>query len=164
MLMTSDNVTNKFGKYTVKYEILIHDRIIFSVMFPYSSLCWNDLVPPKIEVFIQLLLHDSICNRNLLIRRHLFVYENVSCSFCYAHLETSNHLFLHCIESWKFFNKFMEQLGFQWCMLYTIDQALFQWKFLFKGRFQSQAILMFAYGINQGIWLYWINFIFRINS
>jgi hypothetical protein len=90
-------VANKSGTYKVRSRILIHNRVIFPGLFPYSFLYRNGLVPPKTKVFKWLLLHDSICSKDVLVLRNWLVYRNASCSFCRTHLETSNHLLLRCI-------------------------------------------------------------------
>jgi len=84
---------------------------------------------------------------------HLEIYRSM-CPFCNESIETADHLFMHCSVVWKLWNRFMKWLSIQWCIPNsTIDELLRTWSPLVKKKFQSNGILMLAFGIAWEIWM-----------
>ena len=56
------------GDYTDKCCSTIIDNIDFPCTFSFTPLLWKGLAPPRIEMFLWLLLQDSVCTRVFLTR------------------------------------------------------------------------------------------------
>ena len=65
-------------------------------------LLWKGFAPPKIDVFIWLLLNASLNARGFLAERGIVNYEDARFPFYCEEIWTSNHLFNHCTISWNF--------------------------------------------------------------
>jgi hypothetical protein len=68
--------------YSVKSCTILIDKIKYqdASSFP-TNLLWKDTMPPKIDVFIWLLLHKGVCTKDFLVYRYLLDLEEVLCPF-----------------------------------------------------------------------------------
>jgi len=89
------------GNYTVKFECMTICKRLFPGVFSISSLLWKGLVYPKIQAFLWQLMHEKLCAREFLASKHIISHQQMTCPFCDYKTESSNHLFLHCLEPWK---------------------------------------------------------------
>jgi len=55
----------------IKYENDLIDNILFLGNFIFTSLLWKGSAPPKVEVFIWILLQSRVYTRAFLAHRHL---------------------------------------------------------------------------------------------
>jgi hypothetical protein len=128
----------------IKQSIQVHIHFHYTIMERiFSSYDWN--VP-------WLLLQDTICTRDFLVRSWLLNLSQAACPLYDNGIKNVNHPFLHCYEPWYLRQRFMNWLGISWCMLKSIDQLVLQWSILVKGRFQWRAFTMLSYGISWNIW------------
>jgi hypothetical protein len=64
-------------------------------------LLWKGYAPPKMDVFIWLLLNGSLSRKGFLAERRIINYEEALCPFCCKEIETINHLFHICPITWS---------------------------------------------------------------
>lgn len=93
------------GNYTVSagYKWLVSNRprnpnsrtYLGPTSFPWKDF-WKSKLPYRVLVFGWKVLCDALPTKDKLQRNHINVGINNLCLFCYQHVETSNHLFLHC--------------------------------------------------------------------
>jgi hypothetical protein len=95
----------------VRHENLIVPTLIQCCKFldslsasgtPFFVLLWKGFAPPKIDVFIWLLLNGSLNTRGFLAKRGFVNYEDARFPFYCEEIGTSNHLFHHCTITWNF--------------------------------------------------------------
>jgi hypothetical protein len=72
------------------------DGFIVSTNLHSPDLLWKGFAPPKIDVFIWLLLNSSICTKGFLAKRRIINYEEAFYPFCCKEIETIHHLFHLC--------------------------------------------------------------------
>ena len=107
-----DSITWK-GKKEYSAKILQHllnmemevevDRMVCSV--------WMKLVPPKVEFFMWLALLGKLNTKEMLYKKGLLSANQTSCTFCGSHLESLDHVLLHCPFSWRVWNSIADDLG-----------------------------------------------------
>lgn len=80
------------GSFTVRsaYRALIGT----SPLCPSSNLIWNISARPKLKFTCWLAFYNQLNTRDILTNRGLST--DTACVLCSNHLETTNHLFLHC--------------------------------------------------------------------
>jgi hypothetical protein len=66
---------------------------------------WKGIAPPKIEMFLWLVLQERVCTRSFLLLRNLIHPSRALCPLCQLETEHVQHLFLHCQWSSVFINK-----------------------------------------------------------
>lgn len=113
---------------------------------------WKNLGPPKVEIFAWLAVKEKTVTRSVLLTRNLInAIQLALCPFCSLHLETHQHLFLHCHFSWVVWSLILEWWNIKWvCPLSVPDLA--RWWFangfhnLEKHIYHSKPTFMLHYG------------------
>lgn len=120
----------------IKSDNDLIDNILFLGNFIFTSLLWEGSAPPKVEMFIWILLQSRVYTRAFLAHRHLLHPSQAIYPFCEHEKEHAPHLFLHCYHMWRLWKWFLRWFDSFNCMLNTIDQVIWQWSDMVKGKFQ----------------------------
>jgi len=91
--------------YTVQSGSNIIDLLDFPGSFAFTTMLWKGIAPPKIEMFLWLVLQERVCTRSFLLLRNLIHPSRALCPLCQLETEHVQHLFLHCQWSSVFINK-----------------------------------------------------------
>jgi hypothetical protein len=67
----------------------------------FGTLLWYCIFPPKIEIFMLLLLHGIMSTGEFLAYKRIINYYD-ACSFYGMETDTIDHLFIHCYVTWRF--------------------------------------------------------------
>jgi hypothetical protein len=165
-LVFSDGEDSKIWKshssnvYTVSSGCHLLDGLIVSTNLHSPALLWKGFAPPKIDVFIWLLLNGSVCTKDFLSKRRIINYEEALCPFCCKEIETIHHLFHLCPTSWSLWGRLFSWFGCVGCLPKDPNHNLQEWSGLLKGNFQRQAITLLCKGLYWSIWIARNNMIF----
>ncbi|KAI8535123.1 hypothetical protein RHMOL_Rhmol10G0150800 [Rhododendron molle] len=90
---------------------------------------WKNLAPPKVEIFAWMAVKERAVTRSVLLSRNLINDIHLAlCPLCSLHLETHQHLFLHCHFSWNVWSIILDWWNIKWvCPISVPDLA--QWWF-----------------------------------
>ncbi|GMJ04569.1 hypothetical protein like AT3G24255 [Hibiscus trionum] len=72
---------------------------------PIWKLIWQNLAPPKVEIFLWRAVQNRILTCFELGKRGISGLGNSLCPFCVANTETSDHLLCQCIFTWQVWQK-----------------------------------------------------------
>lgn len=70
---------------------------------------WKYKIPPKVRIFLFLLLHVKLLTREVMMRRQFHCQP--SCEMCTDHLETALHLFFQCSHAQRIWEKIGQIMG-----------------------------------------------------
>lgn len=113
----------------------------YSIALGYKSLwCLREKPPwanawlpgliPKINIFYWLALKNKILTQyNLIKRGHVMPNR---CPLCKNHLESGNHLFIHCVYSREVWDFLTQDFEIYWCRSNNLLDFFSQWKSLFS--------------------------------
>lgn len=115
---------------------------------------WKNLSPPKVEIFAWMALQDRVPTRSVLQSRNLILDGNSAlCPLCSMHLETPQHLFLHCKFSWNVWSLILDWWHVRWVCPQSLE-ALFTW--WFDNRFRNLENHLWETTFFAIIWSLWL--------
>lgn len=85
---------NSSGTFTVKSATWLAHGINPDKSTWKGKWIWKVDVPPKIQIFLWQVIHNSLSVRNTLFKRHIIPFN--TCALCDTRIETIDHLFLSC--------------------------------------------------------------------
>jgi hypothetical protein len=141
------------GMYSAQSGCALFDSLSVTENNHSPVLLWNGYAPPKVDVFIWLLLHGSLSTRSFLAERRIIKYEESHCPFCCKEIETINHLFHWCPITWSLWGRFLNWFGCLGCLHKDPYQHLQEWSGLINGNFQRRAITLLCKGLYWSIWI-----------
>ncbi|XP_028124100.1 uncharacterized protein LOC114321152 [Camellia sinensis] len=102
-----------------------------SLLVPHLRICklvWSSVLPPRVSFFYWLAWKNRIKRSDFLLRIGI-LDNNVSslCPFCSSELESATHVLLHCPFPWLIWSAVIEDWGFHWCILKSVDGLLTWW-------------------------------------
>ena len=137
---------------SVAYSTKSGTDFFYCILYPgehsFPNILSNCQAPPKIDVFIWLLLHGSLSTRDFLASRGVIRWEDARCPSCNVESESINHLFLHCHVTLRLWTRFIRWIGFQGCIQFNLDQVLTEWYSLLVRQF-----FLLCNGIFWAIWV-----------
>ncbi|WMV11936.1 hypothetical protein MTR67_005321 [Solanum verrucosum] len=89
------------------------------------KMIWKVKVPFKVACFTWLLAKQVVLTQDNRMKKGLDLCSR--CFFCECETETINHLFLHCKETVKLWQIFINKRGISWSMPGNIKEALACW-------------------------------------
>ncbi|WMV13212.1 hypothetical protein MTR67_006597 [Solanum verrucosum] len=89
------------------------------------KMIWKVKVPFKVACFTWLLAKQVVLTQDNRMKKGLDLCSR--CFFCECETETINHLFLHCKETVKLWQIFINKRGISWSMPGSIKEALACW-------------------------------------
>jgi hypothetical protein len=90
---------------------------------PRASFIWKSLAPPRVKLFMWLLLQQRIQCRSVLFRKH--IVDSTTCEICNASEESPEHIILGCPlgkEVWTKLN-LQSMIPLDMCQLHTISNS-----------------------------------------
>ena len=123
------------GMYSAQLGCLLFDSLSATENNHSPVLLWNGYAPPKMDVFIWLILYGSLSTRSFLAERRIINYEESHCPFCCKETETINHLFHWCPITWYLWGGFLNWFGCSGCLHKDPYQNLQEWSGLINGKF-----------------------------
>jgi hypothetical protein len=127
---------------------------------PEFSTIWKCPAPSKVSAFAWQLLHDRIPTRINLQRRQIIdVTGDVSCVHCGGAVESSQHLFIYCVDALKIWSAVFDWLQVPLMFpqnLFSILSALSH----SKGKKVRKGMTMIWNGVVWAIWRRWNAVIF----
>ncbi|KAL9674201.1 hypothetical protein QQ045_030471 [Rhodiola kirilowii] len=89
---------------------------------------WSGLAPPKVEMLVWRIYHDSLPTKDSLARKGvLSLSQNLNCDLCNQHAESPDHLFLQCNWSWNLWTWCIRWWGCNWVLPQTMKNLLQGW-------------------------------------
>lgn len=67
------------------------------------------IAPHKTEALVWQLVHGSATVKMELVKRGMMKVEDTMCPICKNELETVDHLFIRCMDIWKFWTDWCHQ-------------------------------------------------------
>jgi hypothetical protein len=141
------------GMYSAQSGCLLFDSLSATENNHSLVLLWNGYAPPKVDVFIWLILYGSLSTRSFLAERRIINYEESHCPFCCKETETTNHLFHWCPITWYLWGGFLNWFGCSGCLHKDPNQNLQEWSGLINENFQRRAITLLCKGLYWSIWI-----------
>lgn len=90
---------------------------------------WKNLAPYRVQCFIWLVLHGRVKTADYLFSLGIIQNEEETfCKFCAAHIETLDHLFLHCVPVWLLWSNILSWWGVKWVTPSSTKDLLMWWK------------------------------------
>ncbi|KAK2652739.1 hypothetical protein Ddye_012595 [Dipteronia dyeriana] len=88
-----------------------------------ESQLWNNICPPKVEVFVWQLLKGRVLVKEFMYRLGCCPSNGLECPLCKSDTESIDHLFIRCLCSWKVWSSYM-----RWWNVYgCITKSLKDW-------------------------------------
>jgi len=141
------------GMYSAQSGCLLFDSLSATENNHSLVLLWNGYAPPKVDVFIWLILYGSLSTQSFLAERRIINYEESHCPFCCKETETTNHLFHWCPITWYLWGGFLNWFGCSGCLHKDPNQNLQEWSGLINENFQRRAITLLCKGLYWSIWI-----------
>ena len=95
-----------------------------------EKLVWKGIAPPKIKCFDWLALQQRIATRHLLWSWGILPPgTSILCPLCSDHVETIDHLLLHCEFAWRIGFSCLNWWGVSWVPPPTISYQWFDFNF-----------------------------------
>lgn len=123
---------------------------------------WRSKVSSMVLAFSWRLMLDRLPTREQLLHRNI-IFEKFgsSCVFCFAHLETANHLFFSCSRVYGVWLAVYQQLGVS-CVLHNeVVPHYVQHGALFRGKRLKKIKFLIWHVVTWSIWLLRNTIIFR---
>ena len=88
---------SSLGLFSVKFFFLTLSQFFCSPQVFPSKLVWKSQVPFKVKSFVWLVAHKKVNTNDMLqLRRPYKALSLDICIMCMKHVESTDHLFLHC--------------------------------------------------------------------
>ncbi|XP_058198562.1 uncharacterized protein LOC131314086 [Rhododendron vialii] len=86
---------------------------------------WKNLAPPKVVIFAWVAVKERVATRSVLLSRNLINEIQLAlCPLCSLHLETHQHLFLHCHFSLNVWSIILDWWNIKWvCPIFVPELA-----------------------------------------
>lgn len=94
----------------------------------YHKYLWRKNIPSKVSFMLWANFHDSLPKRSMLHHRRVEI-EDVHCLFCKEHVETADHLFLHCKYAFEVWSYFIKAFKVSWVFPSNVKQLFEMWSF-----------------------------------
>ncbi|XP_057428588.1 uncharacterized protein LOC130722016 [Lotus japonicus] len=152
---TSDNLFWKgdsMGIYTVKgLCCMLEDKWFCEAGWVVPRMV-RKLVPTKVCTFMWQLQKNRVATKANLMRRGIVLPDDGCCVLCFAEMETTEHLFLHCNLIWPSWVSILRREGVYWAMPHKLADLLMEWGDL---RRISDRVLwdMIPYAFVWTVWL-----------
>ncbi|XP_058217366.1 uncharacterized protein LOC131328437 [Rhododendron vialii] len=115
---------------------------------------WKNLCPPKVEIFSWLAIQDRALTRSELFSRNIIQEgQTVSCPLCSLHLETPDHLFLHCIFSWNIWSLILDWWHVPWVCPNSLANLAIWW---FDSGFRNLEKNIWEVSFYATLWSLWL--------
>ncbi|KAL9686643.1 hypothetical protein QQ045_031036 [Rhodiola kirilowii] len=89
---------------------------------------WSGLAPPKVEMLVWRLYHDSLPTKDNLARKGVLnASHNLNCDLCNHQLESADHVLLQCKWSWSLWTWCIRWWGSYWVAPHTMKALLQGW-------------------------------------
>ncbi|KAL9663373.1 hypothetical protein QQ045_018759 [Rhodiola kirilowii] len=89
---------------------------------------WSGLAPPKEELLVWRLYHESLPMKESLYRKGvLSATHNLNCDICNQQVESADHLLLQCSWSWQLWSWCILWWGSYWVVPLTMRELLQVW-------------------------------------
>ena len=125
-----------------------------SPLIPSSSFksLWKGLVPHRIEIFIWFVLLGRLNTRGKLAKLSIIPLAEAECVFCKNHIETEEHLFIHCFFVWNIWSWWLNIWGLLWVMPSSMQDLFLQWNYSTSSPFFKKVWKASFYIITWSIW------------
>ena len=152
---------NSDSLFSVKSCSKIMDQLLYGGAKPFQSFVWIKLSPPKVQLFLWLLVQDKVTTRDFLFQHDYITLHESRCAFCNKSLESSSHLFIHCHFTWNIWMKLLSNRGFCSVFPKSVDDMCYQWSSMVKGQWQNLSWQLLFSCVVWNLWLHRNDVIFN---
>ncbi|XP_058216597.1 uncharacterized protein LOC131327443 [Rhododendron vialii] len=118
------------------------------------GLMWRNLSPPKVEIFSWMATQDRVATRSVLVDRNVISEIHLAvCPFCALHVETPQHLLLHCRFAWVVWSGILEWWNLQWACPSAVAELALWW---FGNRFRNLEKATWEVCFYATLWSIWL--------
>ncbi|XP_026452337.1 uncharacterized protein LOC113352776 [Papaver somniferum] len=96
--------------------------------YNFHKYLWRKNIPSKGSFMLWDNFHDSLPTRSMLHHRRVEI-EDVHCLFCKEHVETADHMFLHCKYAFEVWSYFINAFKISWVFPSNVKQLFEMWSF-----------------------------------
>ncbi|XP_058216715.1 uncharacterized protein LOC131327580 [Rhododendron vialii] len=115
---------------------------------------WRNLSPPKVEIFSWMAIQNRIATRSILLDRNLIPEVHLAtCPLCALHVETPQHLLLHCRFSWVVWSEILNWWHIQWVCPASLEELASWW---FGNRFRNLEKNIWEVCFFATLWSIWL--------
>jgi len=152
---------NSDGLFNVKSCSKMMDQLLYSGAKPFQSSVWIKLTPPKVQLFVWLLVQDKVTTRDFLFQHDYLTLQESRCTFCNKSLESSSHLFIHCHFTWNIWMKLFSNQGFCSVFPKSVNDMCYQWSSMVKDKQQNLSCQFLFSCVVWNLWLHRNDVIFN---
>ncbi|XP_026436622.1 uncharacterized protein LOC113334624 [Papaver somniferum] len=117
--------------------------------FPHKQI-WNPKIPLKVSFLVWTLCHDGAPTLETLLRDGSV--NDRQCTLCSEVEETQNHLFLHCPETRKLWNYFLDSFGVNWVFSETVKTNIWERRNTKSNAMVKKLLALLPFAIWWNIW------------
>ncbi|XP_058217620.1 uncharacterized protein LOC131328732 [Rhododendron vialii] len=149
------SVKSTYGQWELLYQS--NNALLASV--------WKNLCPPKMKIFAWLAVKEKAITRSKLLSRnvlneiHLALYP-----LCSLHLETHQHLFLHCHYSWSVWSIILEWRNMKWVCPASVPELASWWFASGFSNLEKHIWKACFYATPWSLWLVRNDYVFNYSS
>ncbi|XP_058203040.1 uncharacterized protein LOC131317509 [Rhododendron vialii] len=115
---------------------------------------WRNLSPPKVEIFSWMAIQNRIATLSILLDRNLIPEVHLAaCPLCALHVETPQHLLLHCRFSWVVWSEILNWWHIQWVCPASLEELASWW---FGNRFRNLEKNIWEVCFFATLWSIWL--------
>ncbi|KAI8531878.1 hypothetical protein RHMOL_Rhmol11G0170200 [Rhododendron molle] len=115
---------------------------------------WKNLSPSKVEIFSWMAIQNRVATRSVLFERNLISELHLAkCPLCDLHVETPQHLLLHCRFSWVVWSEILAWWNIQWVCPSPIAELALWW---FGNRFLNLEKYIWEACFFATLWFIWL--------
>ena len=141
-----DTKSQSQDTYLEMFADLNHDKIV--------NEAWCNLVPPRVQFHMWLVLHGKVHTRDRLVRKGILPSDQNVCPLCSNDKETDHHLFIHYPRTYELWSEPFSTWNIQKTVPENPRSLLQMWLYTpVKGDLQRKIWRMVFYAI---IWITWL--------
>lgn len=115
---------------------------------------WKNLAPLKVEIFAWKAIKGKILTRSVLLTRNVLTGIHLGlCPLCLSHLETPNHLMLHCRFSWTIWSLIIKWWKLHWVSPFSVEELALWW---LDNRFRNLEKHLWEICFYAVLWSIWL--------
>ncbi|EOY33608.1 Uncharacterized protein TCM_041538 [Theobroma cacao] len=114
---------------------------------------WANLAPHRVEVFVWQILHGRVAVKAELVKWGLMSLSSTCYPLCHQVIETINHVFIYCFESWCIWSEWCREWNFNWVQPENLSTFFQSWDVVILKDGEIKVWKMTFFAVTWSLWL-----------